>query len=276
MKTIVKSILLTAVLALVVAGCQKTNDDLDVSLKSATTYDKFVRSWFPGGGAEAECAEASVVLGIPNCGLSYKVEPWVDGDYDSGISIENSDGNSFDWESDGPVCIIIVKAGPGAYLYKANGATSGSIELPSNAKGISHVTFCYSEPELIITVKAFYYDGDKNKYCESTGEQAFVTTEWCGKLGVNPYPSTPWFEMITPDGLRIGEVVVENGDVTVTLDEGYTLITTYLYIGTIEDLTTNNLKLTDGCPWFSNPAVWMQSSTVGTNTDGLTFTHYDL
>lgn len=241
----------TLLLALAITSCQRTDDDFDANLKSATPYDLWLQTWSPAGGASAECAEASRQLGISSCGYSFKVDPWMDGNFESGISIKNSDGNSFDWSSSGPVCIIIVKAGTGAYLYKANGATSGTIELPYKAKGISHVSFCYGEPR-VIALKVWYTTstGGSN-FTTSTGSYPIQISAWCDLLGVNSLAQTN--EPI-PLQDNAGNMTIEKGInswiITVDLADGLLNTNAFLYAGGLTGLISDTGDMF-GCPNYS-------------------------
>lgn len=258
MKKLTKAMLMIAAVMMVATGCQKTNEDFDVNLKSATPYDLWLLTWSPAGGAAAECAEAARLLEIPACGMSYKVDPWIDGEYESGIDIKNSDDNSFDWSSDGPVCIIIVKAGKGAYLYKANGATSGSIELPYKAKGISHVSFCYGQPS-VIALKVWYTTSSgSSNFTTSTGSYPIQIAAWCDLLGVNSLAPT-----IDPIPLQdnAGFFTIEKGVsswiITVDLADGLLNTNAYLYAGSLTGLTNDTGDMF-GCPNYS---AWPNQSS---------------
>ena len=280
MKTFTNVILMIVAVLMVASGCQKIDDSIDVTLKSSGVNQITVTNW-KSGNAAFECTAAG-----GDCSYAYKIDEWnetfgMNGAYETlegnSIVILNSTGKTFDWTSEYPVCKVIVKAGRGAiiYTYPDGGVYGDSGLLGFQGKGISHVTFCYAEPqELIIAVKAQYYDGSSNKYCESTGTLAFVSTEWCGVLGYNAYPSTPGFDMVRPITGTIGTVVVDNRDVTITLSEGKTLIWTYLFIGTLEELQTTNL-LANGCPWFYNPNVWNLNSSPQLNGNGLSYMFFD-
>jgi len=211
-----------------------------------------------------------------------------DGDWsDYGLTVIVTDDKyvAFEMDAGSQWCVgaVIVKGGNASnvYYYTPGVKSDEALVSPINASGkpadLSNLTFCFVECEnLVIAVKALYSDGTRNLYCESEGTQAFFTTAWCANLGINIYPTTALFNMIWPGiGTKIGEVKVENGDVTVTLNEGKTLITTYLFVGTLEELQTNNLK-DDGCPWYTNPSVWIQNTTPGTDANGLSFMFFDL
>ncbi len=282
MKNVYRVTLIVAALLVTVTGCQKTEEAIDVSLKSSG--EMTVVSQWNSGNAAAECAYAG-----GGCAYAFKIDEWdeyagMDGAFKTmegnTISIINSNGTTFDWTSEYPVCKVIVKAGVGAYIYAyPEGALHGEGLIGYKGKGISHVTFCYAEPpELIIAVKVQYYDGGaNNKYCESVGTLAFVSTEWCGALGYNPYPTTPSFDLVRPErGTTVGTVIVNNKDVIITLNEGNTIVMAYVFIGTLEDLQTTNLLEKNNCPWFYNPNVWILNSTPLVNNDGLSYMFFDL
>ena len=146
MKTIVKSILFTGVLALAVTGCQKVSDDTDVTLKAKIGEPTF------------ECQTQGY-----DCGSAIKVE-WpasIDVGYTSTygdgnvITITSVDGDCFTWTSIYPVCAVLVKAGNGyATPTGAISGTGGTTCIPSDGPSISHVTFCYSPNPMIIAFKS--------------------------------------------------------------------------------------------------------------------------
>jgi hypothetical protein len=108
------------------------------------------------GSAEAECAEVDC-----NSDFAYKIDDWMssgmDGTYPHAgniITISNSDGYTFDWESEYPVCVVIVKGGPDAnvyyyYVYEDPVYGDAGLIAPNNPGGnqaeISHVTFCFDK-----------------------------------------------------------------------------------------------------------------------------------
>ena len=116
-----------------------------------------------GGGETTATGAISVTQDCfnPSCPgdyLEHKVEPVSAGLHGSYFTISNiQDGGSgptFDWSSTAPVYQVIVKGGPGASIYDyPGGDTSDSgLHAPQNPKngkwyGLSHVTFCYGEPE---------------------------------------------------------------------------------------------------------------------------------
>jgi hypothetical protein len=282
MKKITRLMLMIAAVMIVAAGCQKSDDGIIVSLKSSGVQET-VNNW-TSGDAAFECQAAG-----GDCGYAFKIDEWdeefgMDGDFETmegnTITILNSDGKTFDFTSEALVCKVIVKAGRGAIIYSYPGGVYADQGLLGfQGKGISHVTFCYAEaPEKIIAVKARYdrYINETTSVednCESAGMVAF-TAGWCAILGYNPYPSTASFDMVR-QGVVVGTVIVnEDGDVTVTLDEGKTLTDAWVFIGTLEELQTMNLD--GGCPNFTNAAVWIPNTNAMTDGNGLSYMFFDL
>jgi hypothetical protein len=279
MKKFTKLMLMVAAVMFVATGCQKIEEDIDVSLKSSGEVT-IINNW-KSGNAAFECKAAG-----GECGYAYKIDEWdeyfgMDGAFETiegnTITILNSDGKTFDWMSEYPVCKVIVKAGRGAIIYSyPEGVMHDEGLVGFQGKGISHVTFCYAEPteELIIAVKSYFRGPNGNNYLVSAGTTAFGS-EWCAWLGYNPYPGTAFFNMMSPY-VKLGTVEVTDGDVKVTLDvdKNYVLVTTWVFIGTLEELTTTNL-LEDGCPWFRNNEVWFQNDTPLTNDDGYSYMIFD-
>lgn len=264
MKTIVKSLTLFLILALAAAGCQKDTGEPDVLLKKIT-------------GADAECAAVG-----SDCAYAFKVEPWEEYAGDDGIfiqngtyktpvgntiTISNADGHSFHWTSNYPVCEVIVKAGNGGPigggLYVFSGGNEGDVTYSD--KAISHVTFCYGEPELIITVKTYYKSLAGAGYCVSSGPVVYSSGAWCANWlwGINDYPFTTPIDLHTPGTTqKLGEVNMVNGKIVVKLNEGLTIDNTYIFIGTEYELLSN---LSGGCPiyWVTYNTGWMFDGTDG-------------
>lgn len=275
--------LMIAAVLMVATGCQKYDDGIDVTLKSSGVQS-IVTNW-KSGNAAFECAAAGGA-----CAYAFKIDEWneefgMDGDVETmegnTITILNSNGKTFDFISEYPVCKVIVKAGRGAiiYNYPEGGVYADAGLVGFQGKGISHVTFCYAKPlELIIAVKARYVrfineTTTTEDNCESAGLSAF-TAGWCSILGYNPYPSTASFNMVR-QGVVVGTVIVnEDGDVTVTLDEGKTITDAWVFIGTLEELQTMNLD--GGCPIFTNASVWIPSTYAQTDGNGLSYMFFDL
>jgi len=257
MKTIIKSVFLVAILALVITGCQKEGDDLNVSLKStiAFTGGIYISPW-QSGNAEFECAQAG------GCdGGSYKMDQGVYAGSSfngGGVTITGISKQEFSWSSIYPVCKIIVKAGNGAYIFEIGGAQSGSVPYPKDLgvkeKDISHITFCFALPK-VITLKFVYTDGISDYFGVSDGTNVF-SAGWCSEwyLGVNNYPTTSPITLhragiFSPS---IGTLTVDAfGDVTINLNEGLSLVQSSLFVGTEADLK-DNLSPYDVCPAYYN------------------------
>jgi hypothetical protein len=112
---------------------------------SASVVPVLVDPW-TSGNASSECAQTDCTSPF-----AYKVDAAApNGNYmhaGNTITISNSDSYKFDWASEYPVCAVIVKAGTGAYIYYYYGAYSDTDLDAPDGKQISHVTFCFGEPE---------------------------------------------------------------------------------------------------------------------------------
>jgi len=154
---------------------------------------------------------------------------------------------------------VIVKGSSAANVYFYPGGTLGDSGLaaPINSSGtpagLSNLTFCYilcEEEENIIAIKSWYYNAQgAHVYCLSSGPSAFPgSSDWCWNLGYQDYtPGT--FDMVIPGTTtKVGQATVESdGDVTVKMDGGLILDATYVFVGTMEDLT--NIS---GCPVYTS------------------------
>lgn len=250
MKAIVKLLFLMVVVAFVATSCQKDTDDFNVSLKSSGIL-KIYENW-QSGDAAFECGQAG-----GNCGYGYKIDEWdevygMDGVYETSegnfITILNSDGKTFDWTSEAPVCKVIVKAGRGAYVYSyANGAYSDEGLIGFQGKGISHVTFCYGEsPDWVIALKSYLeVPGLDYAYAVSGGEGSSTNSLFMGynvfSLGqTNEYPlNFMWSQEQV--GIITATDYWENDvhflEVRITFDENHNdwkFKGTFLYVGTLE------------------------------------------
>lgn len=103
-----------------------------------------------------------VVSGNPACsdfGLLQlvKIEPVASGSYAGGQVTIVVTGSSVSWTSTIGIDAVIVKGGPNANLYSYNEATSDTgLTAPINPQngqpyGLSHVSFCYDQPEATAT-----------------------------------------------------------------------------------------------------------------------------
>lgn len=232
MKAIFKSIFFVAVLALVMTGCQKETDNINVSLKASVTPE-LLNPFSPAGGADAECEAAG-----SDCAYSYKwnEDPEGEASYPLGtkaegapngtivtpdgasITVSGSNGKIFDWSSTWPVCAVIVKASNQALVYFYDGSYGDTYLWAPENKEISHITFCYSESELC-------YDWQ-------------YETAWGGELDTRPInpknkkPEGAWFFIYDGVGAETlwagqgeiaGSVELIGSEIVITLAEDWYL-----------------------------------------------------
>jgi hypothetical protein len=240
MKTIIKSFLFTVVLAMVMTGCQKDSDEINVSLKSAGILT-IVDSW-QSGNAAFECTEAGGA-----CGYTYKIDEWdeefgMDDEYipteGNKITILNSNGSTFDWKSDYPVCKVVVKAGRGAYVYSyPNGAYHDEGLIGYKSKGISHVTFCYGEPTLVIALKSYL----TSNYATTSGGPGNI--DFVGYYFFVPNYIGNKIYYIADTNYPLGDIIVSDidadGDWEVTVNNNdlpqFLFTEVNLFVGTLAD-----------------------------------------
>lgn len=130
------------------------------------------------GDAASECVQAG-----STADFAYKVDnSAVNGDYtdpdtDNTFTISNSNGYIFDWASNWPVETVIVKASTKANLFfyvpaafsdtglysvikdQAVYDESGNLITPAKYYEISHVTFCYNEPDMCYEEETAWAEG---------------------------------------------------------------------------------------------------------------------
>lgn len=142
---------------------------------------------------EASCGvTVKEIPGNPNCNdvcsgcyTQLKIAPPREGISTDGILVVNifnvvkSGGNwlRFDWTSNIPVNVVLVKGGRGAngYFYDPP-ATSGSGLSAPGQKGISHIIFCYVPSQLEVHVSGL---------SDLTVDQAFISQGYqYGSLGM--------------------------------------------------------------------------------------------
>jgi len=207
---------------------------------AATVTPTLVDPW-QSGDAYFENTQAG------GCGaFAYKVDDWdedygMDGTYKHAgntITILNSDGATFDWASEWPVCAVIVKAGTVAYVYYYEGGAYGDKGLVAPAgKDISHVTFAFNEPddmcweaETAWAVGTNYVKkGSWAMYVPYGGNEMTVDIRADGGDGVGIIVGTATFS----------EPV--DGEVTITIN----LSGAIFYYDLNDDLEDNNLKVQD-------------------------------
>lgn len=140
-----------ATMALVLFSCQKDQVEMNDGasfIKLKSNVEPVAIDPWKSGDAKFECGQTSC-----DNDFSFKIDLAApNGIYttDKGniITISNSDGKTFDWSSDYPVCAVIVKAGTGALIYYYNDAYGDTGLSAFEGKDISHVTFCYNDPEM--------------------------------------------------------------------------------------------------------------------------------
>lgn len=104
-----------------------------------------------------EPSSTTYVPGNPTCEdvygpgtLSIGVDRYRSGTYwgvgGASVTVDVIDRAAFGWSSSVPLLGVIVKAGPGANLYPAAGATSGEGLVTPGCKDVSHLLFCYAPP----------------------------------------------------------------------------------------------------------------------------------
>ena len=150
-----------------------------------------------------------------------KVDPFREHNTVEGNTItitEKMGGISFDWESEFPVCAVIVKGGTSANVYKYEpGAYEGTnLFAPTNPKNgkpyaISHVTFCFNPPaECYWKGETAWSDGVR--YNEEQGNWATYTEYGGVAKTVKLYAGQ------TKDaGTVIFSAVDENDNITITI-----------------------------------------------------------
>ncbi|MFU8891366.1 MAG: hypothetical protein ACNA76_06885 [Anaerosomatales bacterium] len=254
MRNVSRLLVLALVAMLALAGTANAwNPDLDGD--GVADNPVLVDPW-ASGDAYFEAAQAG------GCAdFAYKVDDW---DEDMGmddtythagntIEVLNSDGETFDWKSEWPVCVVIVKAGTGAYLYYYPGGAYGDSGLVApDDKDISHVTFGFNEPD--------------NGWCAETawavGERYVKRGSWAMYVEYDGEEKTV---KVLADGGSSDTIVGTatfsapvDGHVTITID----LDGAIFYYDVDDDLEDNNLKVQDYAkvPKARNPRVGLFDS----------------
>jgi hypothetical protein len=146
---------------------------------------------------------------------------------------------------------------------------SAPVNPSGKPAGLSNLTFCFIRVDMVIAVKSYYFIGDENVSsgrAVSDGIMAFPGNGyWCDTwlLGYNFYPSTSSFNMVQAGTTKVVGTVEVNADgvVTITMNEGYSLDYSYVYVGTLWDLQNKNLSsYHEGCPIYQN---WEYNDTDG-------------
>ena len=167
---------------------------------------------------------------------------------------------------------VIVKGSNSASVYYyPDGTTSDShLAAPGDKYMVSNLTFCFVEceepEEYVIALKSFYWPGPKSwmnsTWATSSGSMIFtpvLSYDWCGQLGVNYYPTTSSFTLLSKTALEnVGSVAlteaypdgVHSLIVAITYLAGYTVDNSYLFVGSEEELEAT--VLASGCPEYTS------------------------
>jgi hypothetical protein len=242
----------------------------------------------PQGGPTAECKSAGYDYGIKlDTGdpgdYSYDDDgPWTVPGADIELFVTIYDDNTFEWwGADPPVAAVLVKAGTGYTILP--GGTSGE-GTPSNGKGISHITFCYDEPQnepeehLTVTKtvetswhRTHHWSLDKSVdtndvylYVPGQGEPTSATVHWTVDVSYDGYTDG--------DFMVWGDITVLNdGDTTVIVDDVTDVITvdvtdTSVMVDCEVDLATMNVTLLPGESLECTYSTEVDSAIDGYNT----------
>ena len=145
-------------------------------ISSAASVTPVLVDPWSSGDADVECNQIS-----SGADYAYKIDDWdqtngMDGTYThtgNTITISNSDGKTFDWDSDYPVIAVIVVAANKANVYWYYGAYSDTDLVAPEAKEISHATFCFDEGEpLTGSISGYKWNDLDMDGVWDTGEQA--------------------------------------------------------------------------------------------------------
>lgn len=212
---------------------------------------------FEPGDAAYECAQVGC-----DGDYSFKIEEYFEGthvDEVSGniITISSFTGESFSWTSEFPVCAVIVKAGTGVEVYYPSDPYGGtgltSPINPNNGKpyGISHISFCFNEPELpelVFAAKSTFFTSYGGTY-GFTEFGTFRFAEECSLFPTITYipldldNSGPIIYDLSNNGNVPGTITVEiiNGILTLTVAgaNGNIVGDAHIFVGTVTDLISS-------------------------------------
>ena len=267
-------------------------------------------------GGNITCADVEDAYGttFDKCGTKLNYGDFDnDGDYEfdgefEGIEIAVTNGTyvEFTISNTAGTCYkvgaVIVKGGSSAnvYYYQDGVTHDSGLASPINSSGspagLSNITFCFYECKaepIVLAVKAFFTAG--SDYTVFPGEYSYATSDgiyifnpegpdydatpgWCDDLGINYYPTTSTFSILSAltesyPGIRenVGTVVVsEEGDnikVQVTLKPtGGILGNTYLYVGDLAGIYG-----TGACPVYTS-APWVKATPDPSDLTTVIFT----
>lgn len=225
------------------------------------------------GDAAFECGQAG-----STADYAYKVDnPAYNGTYitDEGneITISNSDSVFFDWASNWPVDMVIVKASTKANLFDYTNAyldtdvysvvkspaeydENGNMIKEPTFYEISHVTFCYNEPEQCW----------KEETAWAAGTRYVTRGNWAMYVAYNGEEKT--VDIIAGQYMKVGTATFSapvDGMVTITIN----LTGAIFYYDVKDPLYDDNLKIQDYAskPPAQNPApglfAWKWQIPVG-------------
>jgi hypothetical protein len=285
--------------ALIVSCSEEATYDGDVMLKKAVASGPstpvsdagIIPQIIPGEnkGGNRTCLEVETAFNLPAGSLLCGDKIDFNGSFFVSTSplwpnVTVTDGKYVSFEMDGclqfgdkfyKVGAVIVKGSNAANVYYYPGGTSedSGLASPENASGnpagLSNLTFCFVECEpLIIAVKLLYWSADNyptgvTYIGFSEGSVAFPgNTAWCGVglLGYKGYPRTePIAVLGYMSSKQVAEITFSEGKIIITALEGRTLDASYVYIGTLSNLQTQNLE-GNGCPDYTN---WLTYTVDG-------------
>ncbi len=296
MKKIVPLILALIVLSFLSSCDKQMAEENDVSLKSAyvnyyttpVSFNQVIPAVLavdkPRGGNVA-CTDVEQAFGSSLiCGskIDFTNEAEFEAAFPSWLNVQ-VDGIYISFSINGcgeidgvPVKVgaVIVKGSNSASVYYyPNGTTSDShLAAPGDKYMVSNLTFCFIEceepEELVVALKSFYWPGPKSwmnsTWATSSGAMEFTPVlpyDWCGQLGVNYYPTTSSFTLLSKTDLNnVGSVTITEAYpdgvhsliVTIIYLTGYTVDKSYLFVGSEEELEAT--VQSSGCPLYTS---WM-------------------
>ncbi len=241
---------------------------------AASVAPTLVDPW-KSGDAAFECSQVACC----DSDYHYKFDNWGDvtyyGEYtvDGGnkITISNNNGYSFDWSSAWPVSCVIVKGSNAANVYCYPGGAYSDSGLfaptrydkngnPVGTYAISHVTFCYNEPDTCYEQETAWAQGTR-----------YVTRgNWAMYVDYSDEEKT--VDIIAGQNMVVGTATFSapaEGKVTITINLTGGAIFYYDPADPYED---NNLKVQDyaSTPPAKNPApgrfAWKKHIETGATT----------
>lgn len=247
-----------------------TYDGTAIALPGNTSCEDV--GYYPQSSGKVDYVDGNFVFEYPETGWPF------------GLVVNVTDGRyvSFALPENSEFCVgaVIVKGGASSNVYTYDPGVKFDIELsaPLNASGLpaglSNLTFCFVEcpKDALYAVVKFHYwvDGDPiAKLGKSGGEYIYNTGGWCESwmLGVSKYPSTFPLHEVSSENV-IGMAYVNNGVVTLDLNNGLTLDYSYLFVGTMDQLLAYSVE-PFGCPDYSNWLFNDEDGNTQTFTPGL-------